>query len=711
MKQNQRWRMMQEQKIGRVTSVDSFRVIIELDESVKTLFKSGFNDIHEIARINSYVSIPVGAEKIIAMITRVKISDETEFDSLENSILLPKSNRYILATMIGTINNDNQYIQGVYNFPILDNPVCYVPRKDLEIIFDYKAKESDIDLKKDYYLSIGSSPIFSEFDIKINPDKFFNKHVAVLGNTGSGKSSTIASIFQSMFKGEFKTKDGLKKVTDAHVVIFDTNGEYRDAFQFEDEELSSRVNTFTIQTDGLKVPYWFMNYEDFDYLFEPAQQTQAPIFKNSISLAKNTKTVSDITHEADTKNNPIRGNYVKRIINLLAEASDFKLKKFIKEELEHDKAYIANKLPELNEHLLKLEQAGARLVQDRQYWNGSLDKDILEEVYIALTKYNVEQTSDNVSQENEKQNINIDLPIYFQFKDLYEKYMDDAIKELDYSEGKYKEFISSLKLRLSSYYNDERIGTPFMLNSNNIDNALHHYLEYILGISIEKNDNVFSKYRYNESSVQKPEQKSQITIIDMSLLPFEVLENITGLIGRLILEFVQRIEKVDEYKNFRGEYPINIVLEEAQNYIPQLDRKNDRVSISKRVFERIAREGRKYGLSLILSSQRPAELSKTILSQCNSFIVHRLQNPEDQNYVKQLVSSANSDILNQLPILPQQHAIFMGDAVRSPTQVRLNDVDPRPDSGDPEFLSRWLGNKVDIDVKKVTQEWIRDKDA
>ena len=116
---------------------------------------------------------------------------------------------------------------------------------------------------------------------------------------------------------------------------------------------------------------------------------------------------------------------------------------------------------------------------------------------------------------------------------------------------------------------------------------------------------------------------------------------------------------MDEYKDNRGKYPIAIVLEEAQNYIPQMDRNKDRVSISKRVFERIAREGRKYGLSLIISSQRPSELSKTILSQCNSFIVHRLQNPEDQTYVKQLVSTANADILNQLPILPQQHAIIM----------------------------------------------------
>src|SRR5690606_12484850 len=97
--------------------------------------------------------------------------------------------------------------------------------------------------------------------------------------------------------------------------------------------------------------------------------------------------------------------------------------------------------------------------------------------------------------------------------------------------------------------------------------------------------------------------------------------------------------------------------------------------------------------SLLVSSQRPSELSKTVLSQCNSFIIHRLQNPEDQKYVRQLVSAANEDILQQLPILPQQHAIIMGDAVRTPVQVKLNTANPKPNSDDPKFISNWITEK------------------
>ena len=133
--------------------------------------------------------------------------------------------------------------------------------------------------------------------------------------------------------------------------------------------------------------------------------------------------------------------------------------------------------------------------------------------------------------------------------------------------------------------------------------------------------------------------------------------------------------------------------------------KKDRESISRKVFERIAREGRKYGLSLLVSSQRPSELSKTVLSQCNSFIVHRIQNPDDQVYIRKLVSSANSEILNQLPTLPQQHVIVMGDCVRTPVVAKMNTASPKPNSNNPEFIQNWLKEEK-VDYQGVANKWM-----
>lgn len=202
---------------------------------------------------------------------------------------------------------------------------------------------------------------------------------------------------------------------------------------------------------------------------------------------------------------------------------------------------------------------------------------------------------------------------------------------------------------------------------------------------------------YNKEAISyDSERTNQISIIDVSELPFEVLETVTALISRIIIEFVSHFmpEK-------RGKYPIVIVLEEAQNYISENSK-----SVAKKVFERIAREGRKYGISLIVCSQRPSELSKTVLSQCNSFIIHRLQNPDDQKYVKGLVSSANADILDQLPIIPQQHAIITGDCVRTPIQVHIDNVDPTPNSHNPKFIEQWLSD-TEIPYEETCKKWVK----
>lgn len=321
---------MNTRRIGKITSVDSFRIVVELDDNLKSLFKNGFNDIYEIARINSYVIIPVGSDKIVAIVTRVKVQDETEIERNHEAITLPKSKRYLVATMIGTIQGNNIYLQGVYNYPILDNPVWYVVKDDLDKIFDTKEDSDVIDFEKDYFLPIGTSPSFSDYKIKINPDRFFGKHAAILGNTGSGKSCTVSSIIQTLFRFPFpvqKEKKGgekeiiTKNLENAHFVIFDTNGEYKKAFCFDKNNPyteRSIVNSFYIDKDGMKIPYWFMNFDDFDYLFEPSSGTQAPLLKSALGLAKE-RTEESITQGIDS--------YVEKGIMSLLDASPDDIKK------------------------------------------------------------------------------------------------------------------------------------------------------------------------------------------------------------------------------------------------------------------------------------------------------------------------------------------------------------------------------------------------
>lgn len=691
--------MANERNIGHIVTVDSLSVFVRLDDDLKSLYKSGYEEIYPVARINSYIVIPVGADRIVAIVDRVMNREETDLSKTRGAIFLTESSRYLSATMIGTIEN-GKYIQGVYNYPILDNPVWYVTRKDLDIIFDQKQKGEIINFKEDYYLPIGTSPAFPDYQVKINPDRMFGKHAAILGNTGSGKSCTLTSILQSMFQFDYNGK----KLQSAHIVVFDTNGEYKEAFKIDEKH---KVNPFYINEDGLKVPYWFMNFDDMDYLFEPTTGTQAPILKRALGLAK-------------SKVNPASASYIgKADVSILKSyiadlcGTDNSVKKALLDRSE----FVYKKLNEykdagnitifdlagLCEGASLLVEAKGSLCYNGTYINGTADYDKLSE---GLEKFQEElgKYEQSIQESISAENRNVDIPLYFSFKELLTDYIDSAIREQSVAADRLNEYISTLLLRMRSYVDDIRLAEPLMLNTQeDIIDSLSQFLAFVLGdyctvYNKPEYENVTFNDYYKETIGGGEVKHNQITIIDMSLLPFQVLETITGLIGRMILEFLSRFDKEK-----RGIIPVVIALEEAQNYIPEVNRK-DRESISKKVFERIAREGRKYGLSLVVSSQRPSELSKTVLSQCNSFIVHRIQNPDDQNYIRKLVSSANSEILSQLPTLPQQHVIVMGDCVRTPIVARMNDANPRPNSNNPEFISNWLKEDV-ADYEGVVIKW------
>ena len=693
--------MTNERSIGRVVTVDSLSVYVRLDDDLKSLYKSGYEEIYPVARINSYIIIPVGAERIVAMVNRVMTKEETDLTKSSGAIFLTESNRYLSATMVGTIYRDN-YIQGVYNYPILDNPVWYVTRNDLNIIFDQKENAEKIDFKEDFYLPIGSSPAFPDFQVKINPDRMFGKHVAILGNTGSGKSCTLTAILQSLFKFQYNDQH----LKNAHIVIFDTNGEYKDAFDIDSRY---KVNPFWINDEGLKVPYWFMNYDDMDYLFEPTSGTQGPVLKRALGLAK--------SRVAAQTGRYIPNIYINKLSQFLIsiEAQDWKTNKAIFEESESvfnsfkklkDEDIVEFDLSVICDELEKITKEKNKLSLNKNgYINGNVDTDILAS---ALEKINteIEGYKESVVENVTCENRNIDTPLFYDFNELISVCFDMAIKESAASQDKLNEYVSTLKLRMQSFVDDIRLAQPLLLdNPNEIENVLVRFLAYILGDFCEvytKEDGKNTIYDDYYGNSEGDNMHSQITIIDMSLLPFQVLETITGLIGRIILEFLSRFDK-----DKRGSMPVVIALEEAQNYIPEINKK-DRESISRTVFERIAREGRKYGLSLLISSQRPSELSKTVLSQCNSFIVHRIQNPDDQVYIRKLVSSANSEILSQLPTLPQQHVIIMGDCVRTPVVARMNTAKPLPNSNNPEIIKNWLVEDK-IDYQEVVDKWLEKK--
>ena len=647
------------------------------------------------------------------------------------TITLPDVKRLVWATMIGTIKKrgeKEEFEQGITSFPSLGNPVWFMLKHELDTIFDKKVAFNVDEYeksKKKYYVPIGRSTAFPEYEVKIDPDSLFSKHLAVLGNTGSGKSCTIASLIQTLLNRKYEDK----KIKNAHFVILDTNGEYSNAFvkKGSDERIG---NCLCINKDGLNIPYWFMNFDDLKTLFRATEGSQSPVLNTALVLAK----------ESLEGNSPVTAflllcNTLEEINNSLKsreegwkkaggarDASSQALTLLDTNETQITQ-YLSSKgatitTVQIKEEVKKVNDSISPTSTGRSYkFKDGFDFSAYPKWYesninIFAISFSEFSTGKDV--------VDADLPIYFQKDNFITKYLYPAMSVEGRENSRIREYCSTLILRMNSFFNDERYKILFD-NYENFPYALATFLRYCFGRmenakvaefgkSVEDKKTgspPFLEYYFKEiESKDRKSENHQIVVFDMSLLASDILENITALLGRLILEFLQRMGKD---KNERGTFPVVLVLEEAHNYIPERQSSGKDESISKVVFERIAREGRKFGLSLVVSSQRPSELSKTVLSQCNSFIVHRIQNPEDQRYIQTIVPSINEDLLKQLPSLAQRTALIFGDCVRAPAQIYMNEANPLPDSKDPKFMEHWLGlnkaAKEEPDFEKICEEW------
>jgi uncharacterized protein len=192
-----------------------------------------------------------------------------------------------------------------------------------------------------------------------------------------------------------------------------------------------------------------------------------------------------------------------------------------------------------------------------------------------------------------------------------------------------------------------------------------HYVDRLIGIRLD--NGLYKKDR-------------QLCIIDLNDASDEIVELASAVVARLIFDRMRRADP-------RNAMPVHLILEEAHRYISE---KPSRFAIDAGItFQRIAKEGRKYGTFLIVASQRPSELSKTVLSQCNNFIVHRIQNPDDLSQIRQMTPFISETVLKRLPSLPKQHALIFGNSVNIPTTFRVRDADPTPHSNDTKVRDLW----------------------
>ena len=277
--------------------------------------------------------------------------------------------------------------------------------------------------------------------------------------------------------------------------------------------------------------------------------------------------------------------------------------------------------------------------------------------------------------------ITVDTPIYFSLPDLLKRFK--VANEQTASFGKETTALfgkfDQLLVKLQSRLNDSRYDFLLKPSKRTSSETLPNLMRDFIGLG---------------------EPRAKITVIDLSSVPFDIHPAVTSQIGRLAFEF--------NYWNPRcREFPIFLVCEEAHAYIP---REGATESLqTRRAMERIAKAGRKYGVGICVVSQRPHELSETVLSQCSSFVCLRISNPDDQAYVRELVPDAARGMLDSLPSLARGEAIAMGEAVPMPIRLQITLPDPPPNSSNIDYAGQWLNGPEEINVDDLVDRWRRQR--
>lgn len=275
--------------------------------------------------------------------------------------------------------------------------------------------------------------------------------------------------------------------------------------------------------------------------------------------------------------------------------------------------------------------------------------------------------------------VSLDSPIYFPIQDVYKAFKEANEMRMDFGKtkgplyGQFDEFLMKLQSRLSDARYD------FLLNPKrrNRSETMVTLLRDFVGLG---------------------EPKRQINVIDLSPIPFDVRPTVSAQIARLAFEF--------NYWNPKNrEFPILLICEEAHSYIPRQG--DPQYDGTRKSVERIAKEGRKYGVGLAVVTQRPKDLSETVLSQCGTYVCLRITNPDDQAYVRKLVPDGESDLVDILTSLGRGEAMILGEAIPLPTRCQIFKPNPAPNSNDADFYMGWTEGEDDLNMESIVNRWRR----
>jgi DNA helicase HerA-like ATPase len=285
------------------------------------------------------------------------------------------------------------------------------------------------------------------------------------------------------------------------------------------------------------------------------------------------------------------------------------------------------------------------------------------------------RVEENTSASLGLERVTVDTPIYFSLDEILRKVREKNVERVGTRQGPMFGDFDRFLMRLESKLNDKRYDFLLKPVVRNTSASLSSLLRDFIGLG---------------------SKKAAVTVIDLSSVPFDVRPTVAAQVGRLAFEF--------NYWNPQyRDFPILLMCEEAHAYIPRAS--ESQFAGSRKSMERIAKEGRKYGVGLAVVSQRPHEVSETVLAQCGTFICLRITNPDDQAYVRSLVPESEGDLVSVLAGLARGEALVLGEAAPVPTKVQFYKPSPSPNSDDVDFYTKWKEGPEDLDVDAIVKRW------
>lgn len=589
-------------EIGTVFEVAGSSLKIALSRDIKELTRSHSGRVYDVGQIGSILKLHLGRRLIFATVKLLRLQSDEETAALSATAghtISSQDRRVIEADLLGEAwyNSSEKKLlfkRGVSTYPLPLQAVHLITKEETEQLYQ-SAEEVRADGVR-RHVPIGTYVGATRVECRADIDKLFGQHCAILGSTGTGKSSAVAAIIHSVLDCKFRED----AETRPSIIVVDPHGEYSSAFKGRAVVYRAydALGQGGPEAANLHLPYWLMSSDEFRSLVIGKTEFEATSQANTVYKA--------LTHA--------------RLVEAGLARSAI--------------GDIPDDLPEGKHPEEPIPCDG---VTEEQIL--SFDRDRPRPFKLAEFRAHITGRQAKRKQGNNWTDV---TPTDFQ---------------KDYSSILNKFRVLTTDPRITFLMREHDQGAP----------SLSAIVSQFLNI--------------------QGQQGASFKIVDISGLPNEVAGPLTGAIARLLFQY-----KLHQTRGERERDPILFVCEEAHRYVP--NRGDAEYEVAQSAIRRLAREGRKYGLGLMLVSQRPADIEGTVISQCNSWIVLRLSNSSDQEHVGRFLPDSLAGMTRMLSSLPRQEALFVGEASAIPARIRLRTLAPAqlPDSDDVSFAAGWSSN-------------------